>query len=138
MAKRKKPLPPLEWLTPRLAVSRIVSLVFFAALLLLLIGWNVFFANLHGANIWLVLAIQVGPLLLVAPGVILGQPRAHSWACFLVNLYFIQGVLSCISVQPERVWFGAIEVVICFVLFCSALLYTRWRYQFLRKQAGEA
>lgn len=135
MAKTPKPLPALEWLTPRLKLSRALSLVSFFALLVLLLIWNVAFADLHGARTWVVLSIQLLPLLLLAPGLLLGNARAHAWACFVVNIYFIQGVVACID--PARALFGALETVISVSLFCSALLYTRWRFQYDRKVAGE-
>lgn len=135
MARAKKPLPSLDWLQPRLKLSRALSLLSFVALLALLLVWNLAFADLHGARIGVVLAIQLLPLALLAPGLLLGNARAHAWACFVVNLYFIQGVLA--TIDPSRALFGALEAVISLGLFCSALLYTRWRFQYERKLAGE-
>ncbi|GIZ13230.1 DUF2069 domain-containing protein [Pseudomonas sp. NCCP-436] len=135
MARTKKPLPSLEWLQPRLKISRALSLFSFFALLALLLGWNLLFADLHGARIGVVLAIQLAPLALLAPGLLLGNARAHAWTCFVVNIYFIQGVLA--AIDPSRVLFGIFEALISFSLFCCALLYTRWRFQYDRKKAGE-
>lgn len=135
MARTPKPLPSLDWLAPRLKLSRALSLFSFVALLLLLLVWNLLFADLHGARTWVVLSIQLLPLLLLAPGLLLGHARAHAWACFVVNIYFIQGVLA--AIDPARALFGALEAVISLGLFCSALMYTRWRFQYDRKLAGE-
>lgn len=135
MAKTPKPLPALDWLAPRLKISRALSLFGFAALLLLLLVWNLAFADLHGARTWVVLSIQLLPLLLLAPGLLLGNARAHAWTCFVVNIYFIQGVLA--AIDPNRALFGALETVISLLLFCSALLYVRWKFQYDRKMAGE-
>lgn len=135
MARAKKPLPSLDWLQPRLKLSRALSLLSFLALLALLLIWNLAFADLHGARIGVVLAIQLLPLALLAPGLVQGNARAHAWACFVVNIYFIQGVLA--AIDPSRALFGALEAVISFSLFCNALLYTRWRFQYDRKLAGE-
>lgn len=135
MARAKKPLPSLEWLHPRLKLSRALSLFSFIALLGLVLVWNLVFADLHGARISVVLAIQLLPLILLAPGLLMGNARAHAWACFVVNIYFIQGVLA--AIDPARALFGVLEAVISFGLFCSALLYTRWRFQYDRKLAGE-
>ena len=136
MAREKKPLPSLKWLQPRMKLSRALSLFSFVALLLLLLVWNLAFADLHGARIGVVLAIQLLPLALLAPGIVLGNARAHAWACFVVNLYFIQGVLA--AIDPARALFGVLEALISFNLFCCALLYTRWRFQYDRKLAGDA
>lgn len=135
MARAKNPLPSLQWLEPRMKLSRTLSLFSFIALVLLLLIWNLAFADLHGARIGVVLAIQLIPLALLAPGLIMGNARAHAWICFVVNIYFIQGVLA--AIDPQRALFGALEAVISFGLFCCALLYTRWRFQYDRKLAGE-
>ena len=135
MAKKPKPLPSLEWLVPRVKLSRALSLFSFIALVVLLLAWNLAFADLHGARPWVVLCIQLLPLALLAPGLIAGNARAHAWTCFAINIYFIQGILA--AIDPARALFGALETVISFALFCSALLYVRWRFQYERKLAGE-
>lgn len=136
MARQKKPLPSLEWLKPRVKISRAISMASFIGLGLLLLVWNLVFAELYGARTWVVISIQLIPLLLVAPGMIGGSPRAHAWTCFIVNLYFIQGVLA--AIDPTRMIYGWLEASISLTLFISALLYTRWGYQYERKAAGES
>ncbi|MCQ4324317.1 DUF2069 domain-containing protein [Stutzerimonas stutzeri] len=136
MAKKPKPLPSLDWLKPRLKLSRVIGLASFLGLATLLVVWNLTFADLHGARTWVVLSIQLVPLLLVAPGIIAGSPRAHAWTCFIVNLYFIQGVLA--AIDPARMLYGWLQATISLTLFIAALLYTRWGYQYERKAAGES
>ncbi|MCF7203209.1 DUF2069 domain-containing protein [Pseudomonas oligotrophica] len=136
MARKNKPLPALEWLQPRVRLVRAISLASYVALLLLVGIWNGLFADLHGARTWVVLSILLVPLLIVAPGVLLGQARAHAWLCFVVNLYFIRGVLA--AFDPARSLYGWTEASISLMLFCSALLYTRWKSQLDRRQAGES
>lgn len=135
MAKKPKVLPTLEWLAPRLKLTRSLSLLSFFALVGLLLVWNLLFADLHGARIWVVLSILLLPLLMLAPGLLLGHARAHAWMCFVVNIYFIQGILA--AIDPARAVFGALETLISLTLFCSALLYVRWKFQYDRKLAGE-
>lgn len=133
--KKNKPLPSLQWLQPRMRLVHIASLLLLAALALLLAVWNHFFADLHGARTWVITSIELAPLLLVGPGMLLGSPRAHAWACFVMNLYFIKGILALID--PARAWLGVLETLLSVLLFTSALLYTRWRYQYERRMAGE-
>ncbi|WP_263141180.1 DUF2069 domain-containing protein [Pseudomonas sp. RIT-PI-AD] len=135
MARTPKPLPSLEWLAPRLKVSRALSLLAFFALVALLLIWNLAYADLHGARPWVVLVIQLLPLALLAPGLLLGNARAHAWACFVINIYFIQGVLA--AIDPARALFGWLEAGLSLLLFAAALLYTRWRFQYDRRRAGE-
>ena len=135
MAKTPKPLPELAWLQPRLRVSRFISLLSIFALALLLVIWNLLYADLHGARTWVIMSIELAPLLLLAPGLLLGYARAYAWTCFVVNLYFIKGVLA--AFDPARSGLGWTEVVLSVSLFCAALMYTRWRFQHDRKLAGE-
>jgi len=116
-------------------VTRALCLALLAALLILLVLWNVLFADLNGARLWLVLSIELAPLLIVLPGVLLGKARAHAWLCFVLNLYFIKGVLA--ALHPARQWLGFMEVFLSVTLFIAALLYVRWRFQYERRLAGE-
>ncbi|KTC23615.1 MULTISPECIES: DUF2069 domain-containing protein [Pseudomonas] len=133
MAKKPKVLPPLEWLEPRVRATRVLSLVAFFSLMALLTVNNLWFANLHGARVGVILAIELVPLLLVLPGMLMGSARAHAWTCFVVNLYFIKGVLA--AFDPARALLGWLEVGISLVLFVSALLFVRWRFQYERRVA---
>nr|WP_302329264.1 MULTISPECIES: DUF2069 domain-containing protein [unclassified Pseudomonas] len=128
-------MPPLEWLEPRVRATRVLSLVAFFSLMALLTVNNLWFANLHGARVGVILAIELVPLLLVLPGMLMGSARAHAWTCFVVNLYFIKGVLA--AFDPARALLGWLEVGISLVLFVSALLFVRWRFQYERRVAGE-
>lgn len=135
MARIAKPLPSLEWLQPRLNVSRVASLLSFFSLTALLLVWNLHYANIPGKLLWVILGLQLTPLLLLAPGLLLGNARTHAWACFVVNLYFIQGVLA--AFDPSKALYGWLLSLLSFSLFCAALMYTRWRFQYERKLAGE-
>jgi len=135
LSQRRKPLPTRAWLEPRLAASRVLCLLLLASLLVLLVLWNGWFADLNGARLPLVLAVELAPLLVVLPGVLRGRARAHAWLCFVLNLYFIKGVLA--TLYPQRQWFGWTELSLSIALFVCALLYVRWRFQYERHLAGE-
>ena len=136
MARTAKPLPALDLLQPRMTLSRGVTLLSFFALAAVLLAWTLLFANIPGTLLWVILGLQLAPLLLLAPGLIMGNARAHAWACFVVNLYFIQGVLA--AFDPSKALFGWSLTLLSFTLFCGALMYTRWRFQYDRKLAGES
>jgi uncharacterized membrane protein len=114
VAKPPKALPSLEWLEPRVRLSRIASLICFFALVALLVVYYLIFADLHGARPWVILGIELVPLLVLAPGMLIGSARGHSWTCFAINL----------------------EMIASLAVFVSALLYVRWRYQYNRKLAS--
>lgn len=135
MAKKPKVLPTLDWLAPRLRLTRALALASFCGLIALLVVNDVWFADLHGARVAVILAIELVPLLLLLPGMLIGSARAHAWTCFVVNLYFIKGVLA--AFDPARALFGWLEVLVSLALFISALLFVRWKFQFERRMAGE-
>lgn len=135
MARKPKVLPAIEWLAPRVRVARVLSLLCFFGLAALLCVYYLLIADLHGARPWVILLIELVPLLVLAPGMISGSARGHSWMCFVVNLYFIKGALA--AYDPNRQIFGLLEMAASVALFCSALLYVRWRFQLNRRLAGE-
>lgn len=135
MAKKPKVLPPREWLEPRVRISRVASLICFFGMLAFLSIYYLGIANLHGARPGVILAIELLPLVLLAPGVIRGNPRGHSWVCFVINLYFIKGALA--AFDPNRWLFGVLEMLASVAVFISALLYVRWRSQLDRSLCGK-
>ncbi|MFS1289756.1 DUF2069 domain-containing protein [Pseudomonas piscis] len=135
MAKKPKILPEIHWLQPRVRVARTLSLMCFFALVGLLCIYYLLVADLHGARPWVILLIELVPLLLMAPGMLSGSARGHSWMCFVVNLYFIKGALA--AYDPNRQLFGLLEMLASLAVFTSSLLYVRWRFQLNRRLAGE-
>ena len=135
MAKKPKVLPPQAWLEPRVKVARALSLLAFFSLVGLLCVYYLFVADLHGARPWVILLIELVPLMFVVPGMLMGSPRGHSFTCYVVNLYLIKGALA--AFDPDRQVFGLLEIAASVAVFCSAMLYVRWRYQLDRRLAGE-
>ena len=133
MARKPKVLPTREWLAPRVKVARTLSLLAFLGLVGLLCAYYLLVADLHGARPWVILLIELVPLLILAPGVLMGSARGHSWMCFVVNLYFIKGALA--AYDPNRQWFGVLEMLASLAVFCTAVLYVRWRHQLNRRRA---
>ena len=135
MAKKPKVLPSIEWLAPRVKLMRVLSLVSFFGLVGLLCVYYLGFANLHGARPWVILLIELVPLMFLVPGMLMGSARGHSFTCSVVNLYLIKGALA--AFDPNRQVFGLLEIAASVAVFCSAMLYVRWRYQLDRRLAGE-
>ncbi|UZA68066.1 DUF2069 domain-containing protein [Pseudomonas viridiflava] len=134
MAKTPKALPAREWLEPRVRFSRAASLIGFLGMIALLSVYYLIFADLHGAQPGVILAIELLPLLILVPGMLSGSPRGHSWTCFVINLYFIKGALA--AFDPNRGLFGLLEMALSVAVFISTLLYVRWRFQLNRKLAA--
>lgn len=139
MAKRsQKPLPELSWLEPRLRISRTISLLSLAGLAVLLVVWNLFFINrphAPGLGALAIISFALTPLAIIALGMILGSAKTHIWACILINIYFVHGVVA--SFSPDKAWLGYTETFLSVVLFCSAFMYTLWSFKYKRKLLGE-
>lgn len=135
MAKKPKVLPSIAWLAPRVRLMRVLSLVCFLGLIGLLCVYYLAFANLHGARPWVILLIELVPLMIVLPGMLLGSARGHSFTCYVINLYLIKGALA--AFDPNRQLFGFLEMTVSVAVFISAMLYVRWRYQLDRRLSGE-
>ncbi|HKM36950.1 MAG TPA: DUF2069 domain-containing protein [Thiopseudomonas sp.] len=139
MAKRSpKPLPELSWLEPRLRISRLLSLFSLAGLAVLLVVWNLFFISrpdAPGLGALAIIVIALTPLTIIALGMILGSEKTHIWACILINIYFVHGVVA--SFSPDQAWLGYTETFLSVLLFCSAFMHTLWSFKYNRKKAGE-
>ena len=135
MAKKPKVLPSIEWLEPRVRLMRVLSLVCFFGLIGLLSAYYLLFADLHGARPWVILLIELVPLLILIPGMLKGSPRGHSFTCYVVNLYLIKGALA--AFDSNRHVFGLLEIAASVAVFISAMLFVRWRYQLDRRLSGE-
>lgn len=130
-----KPLPGLDYLTPRLRVTRILAMTGYLGLLATLLIYNALFADLHGANPWIIIGTLLVPLLIFMPGMLRGKVRTHAWLCFAVNVYFIYGVLTCF--QPERLLYGSLLTGFSLLFFIPAMGYVRWGFQAQRVIDGE-
>nr|WP_186348137.1 DUF2069 domain-containing protein [Pseudomonas lundensis] len=114
---------------------RLLSLVCFFGFIGLLCVYYLMFADLHGARPWVILLIELVPLMFLVPGMLIGNPRGHSFTCYVINLYLIKGALA--AFDPNRQVFGLLEIAGSVAVFVSAMLFVRWRHQLDRRLAGE-
>lgn len=136
MSAADKPLPSLAYLNPRLRLCRAFALFGYLGLLVTLLIYNALVADLHGANPWVIIGTLTVPLLIFMPGMLTGNIRAHAWLCFVVNLYFIYGVLTCF--QPDRMAYGLLLTGFSLLFFIPAMGYVRWGFQAQRVNNGES
>lgn len=73
--------------------------------------------------IWLA---RIGPLLMLAPGILSKWPRWFAWLCFVVLFYFTSAVVEAFLRNDLSGW---IQTLLCVTLFVSSMLYVRWYYQ---------
>lgn len=99
------------------ACSSLVALIF------LCLSWELRLAPLQPGGSWLVLKCL--PLLAPLFGILHGRLYTYRWASMLILLYFIEGILRFSTDSGASRWLGAMEVVLSFVFFVSAIAYVR-------------
>ena len=90
--------------------------------LILVYSINNLLAEKFSISLWL---LQVLPLAAMLPGLIKSHPRSYQWICFLILLYFIQGVLESFTAAGHIQ--GLVEIFFCMLLFCAAVFYIHRR-----------
>ena len=88
-------------------------------LLILVLGINNVLAGFNA----LVLLFQAVPLALNLPGIAAGRSRSAQWQCFVVLFFLVHGILT--AFMPGRLWVGLAEVMVCLLLFVSAIIFVR-------------
>lgn len=99
----------------------IINYSIFALLITLMVYWNL--VRSSGFSL-AVLAIQVGPLLALIPGIILKRYRSYNWLCFLLLFYFIfavERVFTSVRTPSDFVFLTLIVL-----LFISSMMTSRW------------
>ena len=83
---------------------------------------------------WIIWLAVVLPLVIFLPGMLQDNLRSFIWLCFVCLLYFMRLVVSLFEnpTAPLAI-VGMIAVVI---LFCSGMMYVRWRARELREAAA--
>lgn len=114
---------------PIFRISGAISLIGLIALGLV---WELFLAPIRPGGSWLVL--KVIPLLLPLRGVLKGNVYTFQWACMLILLYFMEGVVRAWS-DPSSLsaQLAIIEIILSFVFYLSALAYLRPAKQAARR-----
>lgn len=107
-----------------------------AALMGLLTLWLLWIAPPAKASPGTILAIHLLPLAGFIPAIWRGRPRPHAWLCFLVLIYFCEGVLFATANHPQIRTLGILQALVSATLFVSAMLYARWQSRWLKTSGG--
>ncbi|MGL6071216.1 DUF2069 domain-containing protein [Craterilacuibacter sp.] len=98
----------------------IVSLI---ALILLNLGWELWWAPLRSGGSWLVLKAAL--LLLPLPGILKGRVYTYQWSCMFILAFFGEGVMrgwSDSGLSQQLAW-G--EIALTTIYFVSVLMFIR-------------
>ena len=85
---------------------------------------------------WIIWVAVVLPLLIFLPGMLQDKLRSFIWLCFVCLLYFMRLVVSLFEDPGDPL--SIIGMVAVVLLFCSGMMYVRWRARELRQLATAA
>lgn len=103
--------------------SRAVALGGLLALIVLCVGWELWWAPTGSGT----LALKVLPLLPCVAGLLRHRMYTFRWLSLLVWLYFMEGVVRATTEQGLSQLLAAGEIVLSLGLFVVSTFYIRWR-----------
>ncbi len=83
---------------------------------------------------WIIWLAVLLPLVIFLPGLVQDNLRSFIWLCFVSLMYFMRLVVTLFE-DPQDVLSIVGMVAVC-TLFCSAMMYVRWRAKELRQAAA--
>ncbi|HEY8084988.1 MAG TPA: DUF2069 domain-containing protein [Methylophilaceae bacterium] len=102
---------------------QLISSISLVALILLSLGWEMWFAPLrHGGSL---LVLKAVPLLLPLFGILKGKRYTYQWACMFILLYFTEGAVrgwADTGLSKKLAW---LEILLTLIFFASTVLYAR-------------
>ncbi len=101
-----------------------------ASLLGLLILFAIrFWVLLPLDNSTTVVLIHWFPLVAFLPGILKRRPRVFIWLCFVILLYFCQGVVDAFALPQTLGILGIAEALLATCLFCASMMAGRYYAQ---------
>ena len=122
---------PIAPLPASIAWTRVAAIGSVIALIALGLAWELWLAPTGNRT----LALKVLPLLLPLAGLLRNRMYTYRWLSLMVWLYFTEGVVRATSDRGAGVWLGAIEVVLCLLLFAACAAHVRWRLRNAKEAA---
>ena len=120
------PLPASIAWTRAAAVGSVIALI------VLGLAWELWLAPTGNRT----LALKVLPLLLPLAGLLRNRMYTYRWLSLMVWLYFTEGIVRATSDRGAGVWLGAIEVLLCLLLFAACAAHVRWRFRNAKESAA--
>ena len=113
--------------TPSSAVkiTRAAALASLAALIVLCVGWELWWAPIRPGGSWL--ALKALPLVVPIAGIARLRMYTYRWTSLLVWLYFAEGVVRATSERPPSSVLAGIEVALSLILFAACAAHVRLR-----------
>lgn len=86
------------------------------------------------ASPMLIALFHIIPLSLFIPSLLKRNPKAYIWFCFIVLLYFCEGVINAFALPHILGWLGLIEVTLITAVFITSMYAARWNSQLQKQQ----
>ncbi len=93
------------------------SIVSYYSLVLLFLAFNLYNLQTNLLIRFIIVGVQISPLLLFIKGLHISHPRSLIWLCFLSLVYFTQGVMNALS--NIHSFFGWGVIIMSTLLFLS-------------------
>lgn len=106
-----------------MALSRLLAVSSLLGLIVLGLGWELFWAPTGSG----MLALKVLPLTLPLAGLLKNRMYTYRWLSLMVWLYFTEGVVRASGDKGLSAWLAGLQVILCLVLFAACALHVRWR-----------
>ena len=116
---------PIAW-TRAVAVGSVIALIALG------LAWELWLAPTGNRT----LALKVLPLLLPLAGLWRNRMYTYRWLSLMIWLYFTEGVVRATSVRGPGALLGAIEVLLCLLLFGACAAHVRWRLRHAKETAA--
>lgn len=113
-----------DTLTKKAEFARILTLVALGGLIILFVVWRAIV--LPAEHAITIIAIHAIPLLLFIPGLLARKPKVFIWLCFVILLYFCQGIMSSFALPSALGVIGLLESILTSWLFCAAMMAARY------------
>lgn len=113
-----------------LRMSRLAASVSLLGLIVLCLGWEIFWAPLHAGGS--LLFLKTLPLLAPLFGILRGKRYTYQWSGMLILFYFTEGAVRMWSEHGLSRGLATAEVVLSVLFFASVMVYAKFtgsRYQ---------
>ncbi|HEY0906968.1 MAG TPA: DUF2069 domain-containing protein [Methylophilus sp.] len=107
-----------------LKISQAVASASLLGLIVLCMGWEIFWAPLHAGGS--LLFLKTLPLLLPLFGILRGRRYTYQWAGMLILFYFTEGVVRGWSETGLAQGLAWLETLLATLFFASAITYAKF------------